>query len=1781
MIIRRLLRLAMVGLATPAATADVVDDLGVPERQFVITSSYFGGQETARTRWNLLGMELSEKHAVAIETELKRAPDGSLAGFLEMRGDYSRALELGESLPLLDWVRLLLRAGKTDEAKALMSGEEVRKGLGSNAPYYLAEACQPLEIAEDWENLRMFLGLLSKHLNSPGWRLALWSEELDLAWHLDKVDALLEESADDPVKLAVLHDRLGNMDQRDGIVSGLLENAEPDRVVELLGLVQDCQLVVIAGKRMWNREDLAVEDRKRLFSMLYERDFDTTFRVWLANGGDAVPLADVIWQVWASQRDLKKHAPVLEALIHTYPDEARFQFLIGQLLSVTDPGRAAEFFEKAANHEFSPNPPSATELWRAQNSGEYSEEFSAFLTGMALDKLVLLDRQDLVRALLDRQSGWAALPLSARVRYLAAGKMDFALLELVKQADYSQPENDGLADEFGSYLGRRMSERVLPPEQAAKLVRSFDRIAAGSPEKSSDKVITSAGILLNALGDVEVDGWDEPIQRLMATIEQRDKGQSENLKKRLGSVSRQHPRLKGIFPEIKPSAVPLRENVNEAWAAQAIIAVFAPPRMRRISPRWSYQAIISGQPEGPFGRPKNSLPIEFLPGWPSGDMEIFGLRNLEQKMTAADQAGIRALMRHFGVGNPRRLLAEVLIANDLIECGDKALKEEALSSFKSLMAGKNRARGTEAFRFLSLAADPKNSDAAMAVLSEVKAQPPAARSNFYQQISMGRGSNSSAAELAERELGIPNQQENVPDEEAAKLLEDVPDDPGDQNQIAEHLLDKLTIPQNLPQYYPDTASAVKVLENAGQFESWLKNTREKLLASGMLEVDVLRRLQLIDQRRTNEGEMPVVNYPRKILALDPMDSRAAKQVASEAVNEGDRDLAMICVRAMASGSLSDLTEGDLLAFLGPESASEIESLVRRQAKGLINGGPATTAALHAYFLAASPLIAADFRNKLATQREIFASCHILIARQLIDAGDPEAALGMIARTLVVRADYPGFPYQFPPKAWKLESQVSLGSAMRALGDDLDFLHEYHLLDKLITKIEGSAAPEVLATFRMAAKPESATFEKEALPILKPLDKYRRGELVQPWIGIYAKQPGAEQLVLRLLEESVDFAEQSNDLILEVFEKVTRIPAGKTLIHRLWKRLSDIATNHENAATRENASRTMRQILREMLVSADDADWHDYWAWRLADHQPLGPFDFSRDGRVRIGFVNPSRLQQILPRLLDEMKGKIDASTAENWALAALITKDSKVIERVKSLLSPEAERAAELCDFGLGRTMALSPVVNVSRQNNGSVLLTWDFVSLSAATLEAAPPVIARCAFPLLDGKMDLQITAGSRPDRQVILKKLTSVPVSGHIELTLPPDQRFVALLATDPTNGVIRWTTPLEIKTRPGSFRSLGDEDLSRLGLERLAVNGPGGMPAWKVRFTGKEHIDLAEMPWRGSESVKFGAWVCGEGSLGLRCLDASGREITKLKLPTNGTYSLGWQLGSLQTSEYCKIPAQTTRLLLSVVGNYNINSSQDFAFSNATLEIGPPVPMPEGFEVIGHVAGMSASIALSPDQAKIAVLLESGELQVMDLTTREIISVRKPQGSKWKSGIQARVIWVASGIHARMPDGVLYRADLSQSKWERVRHLLWKVSSQSIKISGDGKWLAGWMSGYRVILASTASTTYRELATKNTSPFEFTSEGLQWMDDQGHRSLLKTADFPAGEPIEIPEPGQPKSQTPLVWGDRLQYRTEAKKPGPNFVQIPVMREDAVFAEDGTLYYVNEAECLIRGIP
>ena len=1549
----------LLGNPPAAATADLLDDLGVTVPQLVagLRSGIFDA--TGSECRSLLGFPISDEHAAAIAAQLAKSPGSPLLAFLETRGEFEKALAI-DSIASLDRVRLLIRAGRPDEARAALDDETVRHLLAPQDPaYFLLPACLPLEDAQQWDLLREFLRLLAERLTTPDWRTALWAEELDLAWHLDQVPMLLEQAAANPLRLAVFYHRLGNLAERDRLAAGLLENASPDRVAEVLACLKKSQVVKNAAIKQWQRNDLSLEGKQALLAQFLlwppTEGFEEKFRAWLVQGGDALPLAEQIWQLWApTQGASSQRTAVLAALLKRHPTEPRFQFLIARQLLDKDPAQAAALFEKIATLPLTANPITSPSLWQRESLQTIAVDPCGDLPFLAISGLGMLNRQDRISAILASHPEWPKLPLVDQVRYLAAGRMDFALVDAVLNADFSKPENDPLAGWLASAINCRVNTRAMPQKLADAIAEKAAELMAGSAQKSIHLVTSDAESLLIGLlasKAIEPAAWQATARKLTAIMAQRGEEQAQQVDQRIRRIAAGNPQLKAAFPaDPKPKTAAIsNEDFSKCMRVMSWFTLCEPPQIRRMPPAIDGLRLRSPMLANQLGGP-NRVPLDFLDRWMGRMRNSLPTRfGLGRGIKEDDQAFIRTLMRHLGADNPRRLLIDVMIAKGILDCADEALKSEAQSSYAALMAGTKEARGTEAFRYVSLVLERADENTLKQVLTAVKSQPPVAQECFLRLLQIHEIQDRSKIELARRELALEDptsaQQTAEKDADGEKLKEleqrNLTATP-EAIELAKRLLDKAARREQGTMERPYEYTAVRVLHSAGILDDWMKNTRNTLQEAGVPVVEILRRFQRIDQRQSTTEEPRSLAYAREIFAADPTDVRSAQQLLGVAATERNVDLLLQCVRALGTVGLERLSQSNVLSRLGTQHARAIFALVCEPNFSGQFPATQTIAQLHQYFLEANPNLAEDFRTWLAARGDALARARHQIAGQLLDAKQEDEAVEVFAKSFVPAPEYPGFPHQFPPlPGASVQSLYNTGDGS-FLVQDLEFLRKRNLFGKIIPRIDalGGADPQTMAAFRLAATPTLATFEQLVVPVLGKIAEPLRSAMLQRWLETFEKQPASAALVLRLLEEQ---AKGANDLSLyrlsSIIQKAALLPDSSRLIATLWARLKQAAETSENPNNKAVLVQSMVSLLRVMLDSADDETWQNYWSWRESEKTPTGQLNHLPFAQAPVGFIEPARLRQVLPRVLEDFGKTLPAEQATGWALAAVATQDPSLLAKVVERLPAESRDAAEVCSLGRGDPMAASPVLGAALEGNGETLLWWNFVAFAPVDRETGGQDIPRYPFPALDGKFDLQLTAGSQPNRQVIIKKLTAVAAAGHLRLRLTPDQRYLALVATDPASGVMRWTRVIDAHSSSGLPMPLSDDDLTARGFKRLAWNGPGGLPAWKIRLAGRDRIDLLDRPWNGKQPITLGAWVSGDGKLEMRCLDAAGQDLKSLELIAWDSPLPVWQFRSIKVSDQEKIPAGTTRLVVSAaVHGYN-DGPREFAISNVRISESKP--------------------------------------------------------------------------------------------------------------------------------------------------------------------------------------------------------------------------------------------------
>ncbi|WP_193211095.1 hypothetical protein [Luteolibacter marinus] len=1784
---RHVLGPVLAGLVVPVCHADFLDDLDLSAERFARNVAPVSGSPFGLRGQVLLGVPISEEHEQEIAEAMHRGDRRALISFLESRGDYAAALALGP-IDSLDRIRLMLRSRQPEEARA------VKGELSSNS---FQQACRPLEDAGEWDLLAEFFGILAEREDSPDWRRALWSEELDVAWHRDQLGELLNRTKADPLKLAFFLHRLGDQDEVDHLVEGLLEDAGPAELAEILALLRDNPRVVAAGVACWHRGDLELAERRGLIVPLMRMPdpdaFAKTLGTWLANGGDPEPLVDLIWQEW---RDRRNQGPtgiaVLGELQRRLPDDPHIKLLLAKELRKSDPVRSADLFEQVAVLPLKAVEKAEPGKWLQDDLRGLDDAAGGDLAYLAIRGLGLLDRQDRVRAVLERHGEWADLPVVDRVRYLAAGGMDFEMVATATDAALAEPGNAGVSGWLLAGLALRLVDRVLPPEVANVLVGKFDQLAAGDPGKSGFQVRRDAEILLRLLGGTEVDAgaWQSSLDRLATEVSARDSGQVETLQRNLRRAAGRFPRLQELIPDhpVKKEPADSGGELRRSMQAGEWLTAFAPPEILRIQPVQTGRFL--NMP--PAAIMRAGVPVQLLERWSEtfarGGFGLpFGMAPKED-----DRVTLQRTMRLFKPGDPRRLLVEILIARGMFDCGDAALKAQADASYAALMAGEKEARGTEAFRFAVLAGSGAKDGDVLQILAELKDRPVSVRSEFLRRIGSGLVHDRRLVELARRELKLePPRMQATPDEDA-RILSDLQQRnlAGTPESIvaAKRILDKVALAKDGPNG-GDSYQAARILQMTGQFDAWLQEIQGKMRRAGFAEVEILRVLQAIDRREPEEGESRAIANARRILALDPMDAVAASQLIRPAVAGGDRELMLACIRAMGEGAVGRLSQADVLGAFGKEDAVEVLTLVRELNPVLQMPDGQSVTALHRYFLSSDPGLAAEFRRWLAARSNGPVPARRELAGQLVDAGRRDDAVDLLVGTYVAAADYPGFPHTFPPKPGGEAARRGMALGVERLEPDLEFLLSRGLLGEVVTRLEAMDGAEHLAvvTFRMALSPDAANFESQALPVLADMGESSRGACVNQWVELFSEMPGAGHLVLRLLEERAAGLDRATEFWLaDLIRKAAVYPDSSTQIGRFWARLSKAAADCEDPAEKARLESNMESILNPMLVSSDDPTWRDYWTWRerrsapRRPARPMGSSPFSTD------WVDPVRLGQVVSKWLAELDGGIPEQEAGSWAMAAVTNGEPALIDAVKAALPAGDRGAAELCDLGKGITTAVSPVVGAGAGGDGTTLVWWNLVGLPPVDKTAGIRDLPRCAFPSLDGKFKLQITAGTRSDRLESVMKIETVASAGHARLKLRADQQWVGLLFTEETTGAVRWIDPIDIRNGGGPPLPLTDGDLQALGFEKLQPGGPGGLPAWKVRFSGPERIDLLDRPWTGVEPVSVGAWVGGDGKLTLRCLDGTGRELQTLDLVAWESPLAAWQYRSVRMPDRAKIAPDTERLVLSASVHGNNDGPLDFMMSGVRVEIGPEPALPRGFERITRIPGVPEALAISPDEQRLAIGIRPGKLGLVETGSGKVEVIPIPSTGGEEAGRVLRLQWGPAGLHALLGNGVLYRFDEERAGFTRIMTLdagMYHSDFSSFLVSPDEKWVA-WRSKKErgLVLGATDGSLRRELETGNHGPrFEFIGDGLLLTANDGKRALLKTTGFPEGDPE--PAEGFASFEAPRYpgWSGGVQFNRDPAHRDGDRVMLPVGNDLAVIASGGTIFYVDGTGNLIRVMP
>lgn len=1815
--------MAALSCALQVCPADILDDVGVAPADILKRD----GRPGNRDGFLLEGFILSDAHAAEIESVQSDPRAGyfpdSLDRYYEDRGDFDKALATAGGL---DKVRLLVRAGRAAEAPAVFTGKMVAELSEANerrATELLQQACRPLENAGAWDALKEFLAVVEGKLPTPSWRVAVWSEELDVAWHLDQVPKLLDEAViQDPFKRCVIDSRLGNRRESEALAASLVAKADPTRLLEMMEILRGSEVLETAGIDLWNRADLPVPQRQQLWrlldGMMIRNDFAVFFSDWIEKGGDAAPLAALVWESWIRwlpEDSVRK--PVVEKLVRRYPAEPRFAILLGRILLESNPERALELFEKATRGAFVKVPRLEPFQWNFTDIRSIPKAAVIDPVYVAIGCIGSMHRQDRIHALLEERKDFTSLPETDQARYLAAGGMDHEFFRVVLAADQLKPENDALAGFLVRVLKARAESRVIPPEILAKVARKLPELALGGTARTEHDVGTTARELFEVLIQNKVDPvlLKEATAHLMEGAGKR----APDLPKAVGfwlrTTSRGAPAYRDVVPpeEESPQAKPVErtserleaeKTLEKAMEFKQVLEIFKIPGIRRIGSGWavenSRRQRMSSMPG--LGR----YPIAGLDRW---------FDSIPERIPPLDGEMVAQVMRSLGKDHPRRLVAEILITTGTINCGDEGLKEEAAASVQALMEGKTESRGTELFRLLSLAGEGRDADDLVPVLDEVVKLPPVLQTAFLRGAADGLRQSSIPIGVVYEFLVNPvvakERKGRGGDDAEARLMTLANGNRLDGKaalELAEQVLDRQLVgamarrggmmgrgfdPRRRsmgPMREADGQTVAKIaleaLKKAGKLQDWRERAAAKLEILGMLPPEIKRWIDGLEGVPSERAQ----GTP----GTKTLNPNQASVLLREALNKRDADGILTLFGGLSDGRLQIIADAMYLEALGRERAEALFQAITDKPLTGASPGPDQVGLIHYYFQSVDPSLASGFRGWLAAQKNFqFAKESVWpIVDQLMQAGARKEAIDLIVKPFVVQTEKSGEAWAFPPKQGNKGHPREDRRAVTVYEGDIAVLVKWDLLDAAIKMMEeiGDIPPLEIATLKMAKDPTAKTFETEVLPPLAELDEMIRFNLVSQWETTFKEQANASDLRIRLLEEGTYRRERDASSMAFSIREVSGIPGSSAMIARVWHRL---LTEIKEGQRKDDAADAARRLVPAMALAADDETWKSYWSWRSSDPEAIGELqEFSLQGGMEEA-VPPERAKQVMKRAMEEINLIGDPDTALGWVATVLATGEQDLVKAVRTKLTGDAPEVVALCDQALGRTAGIFPLLSAGRLAGGEVELAWNLVTYDSRQPDPEVRDVPLAGIPAMNGKFDLKILGGKEADQLTPLEQVPTAPNSGKIKVKVPEGVKYFALGFTEVGTKDPRKTQAIELEENEGLIPLPGEADLAAKGMTRKREAGPGGLPAYQVHLGHHGDVEVANLEWTGGESLLFDAWISGGGNLEVEFLDEKGQAIERRKEDPMDSFRVAWQKRGIKL-DAAGIPARTSRLRFSYHGTRQVEGAHYFSVAGARILRSAASALPEGFEKVGRIPGRPLAVTLSPDGRRMALGMEDGRLVIIDSESGKVAGSYLepslvPQPSR--SAI-TDVRWFGDVIHAVDNKGRLRRFAPSTMAETEVRRFQDSGRGLSMYVSRDGKWLAVWSGQQELLLIPSEGGATREISLADKIAVLPRPEGLYFVKEPRKWELLKIEDFAQGVPVEAAIPrGSDGSEAPTeildhpLWKGRLQlaapFPLRSQVDGREVVSVPVSREVAVDPKDGTLYYADRTGNIVRVKP
>ncbi|WP_200266673.1 tetratricopeptide repeat protein [Luteolibacter pohnpeiensis] len=879
-------------------------------------------------------------------------------------------------------------------------------------------------------------------------------------------------------------------------------------------------------------------------------------------------------------------------------------------------------------------------------------------------------------------------------------------------------------------------------------------------------------------------------------------------------------------------------------------------------------------------------------------------------------------------------------------------------------------------------------------------------------------------------------------------------------------------------------TSYQILINNHLYDGFEKDLVKQLEEARKSDITILRVRCLLHSFHVTHSTQAIYPYAKQLFKLDPSERWVAADVLAAATEENNPELALRAMESLYKVSPSYLMKTIHQIMTQPSSRSPrlnpFELFTRENNHQLVE------------LLLNSPILDEESTSPIPTISD--QSDFLPLYRHLAKI-EPESLKPILNR---YRAITPANGRMLAEIASELVDQNHQATAVDILADayftvrttpsnhasqtqptdlniddlDIEALIKLNLAIPLADAEsrypETSATARVRLIIKLAAYPNPETLDQSIIPFLKSLNQEQQISFKNKLLLLlkFLANDG-EKLRFRFIHSTGQLSDlfSSFEDCLSKFTLATKLGDG-SFIDTDWSQIKQLITTEDSQSKRF----MLNEIAWPMARYSRDVSWIEFcgltsqaeapremWATNFPDHNSLKTIPKNRLELIASSFLKdlapgPKYSQHVLA-LFDRLlsSNSSDISLYEKfrpWLAYPLDPKihNSNWRQQVLDLITRNPAGAQpQISAIFTGETWKIS----------------WSLSSIQSQNDYTIPS----CDFSFLDGLYDLEFVTGNRVDRMKTFHSVLAAKATGQIDLDLPEDSQFIALLAKERSGKNIRLSVPIQIR-------------------ERIVMDAPEVSPPFKSsdihgpfeqsrvmeisENTGSQTIDLLTFPCNPiAPSPCVRGWLLSNSGvqLALSFRDSTGHEIDRSTLSKDPSPEIPfptWQSFSSLHSEFTthrSVAPQSTSTIVLTCSKPHDGSAiyiADLWIEHSSLTGG----MPPGVEKIGQLKGFRQMVLVDPSSHQFVALTNQG-LTLFDLSTK-VTKDFKIDGS---CGELHAIVWIRfadSRVIYYTRENRFYLLDLR----DQEIHLLYSMEPTAfiytetldkIALSPDGKYLA----------------------------------------------------------------------------------------------------------------------------